>query len=93
MRPVRDAGTLLAPVAVAAVALACCAGLPTLAALFASVTLATALSAGAGLLALVAVASAGVAFLRAHRRSQRLAMVAFLRAHRRSQRLESERSS
>ena len=64
MRRAKDAGTLLAPVGVAAVALACCAGLPALAATFAGLTLVTVLGLGGGLLALLALASGAAVILR-----------------------------
>lgn len=64
----RRAGTLLAPVAVGAVALACCAGLPALAATFAGLTLATILGVGGGVLVLLALISGAVLIPRARRR-------------------------
>jgi hypothetical protein len=68
MRRAKDAGTLLAPVAVAALVIACCAGLPALAAVFAGLTLATVLGVGGGLLALLALVAVMVLMLRARRR-------------------------
>ena len=71
MRRAKDAGTMLAPVAVAAVALVCCAGLPALAGTFAGLTLATVLGLGGGLLALLALASGAALILRARRSRSR----------------------
>ncbi len=51
MRSVREAGVLLVP---AAVAVACCAGVPALAGIFTGATLVAALGASVGLLALIA---------------------------------------
>jgi hypothetical protein len=64
----KDAGTLLLPVAVAAVAIVCCAALPLLAGAFAGVALATALGVGGGMLALIAAVVASAIFVRARRR-------------------------
>ena len=63
----RDAGTLLVPVAVAVVAIVCCAGLPVLAGVLAGLTLAAVLGVGGGLIALIAALSACVILLRARR--------------------------
>jgi hypothetical protein len=68
MRRAKDAGTLLAPVAVAVLAIVCCAGLPVLAGVFAGLTLATILGFGGGLIALIAVLAGTVLVLRARRR-------------------------
>lgn len=68
MRRAKDAGTLLAPVAVAALAIVCCAGLPVLAGVFAGLTLAVILGVGGGLIALIAVLAGTVFILRARRR-------------------------
>ena len=64
----RDAETLLVPVAVAAVAIVCCVGLPVLAGVLAGLTLAAVLGVGGGLIALIAAISASVILLRARRR-------------------------
>jgi hypothetical protein len=64
----KDAHTLLVPVAVAAVAIVCCAALPVLVGALAGVTLAAALGLGSGLIALIAALCAAVIFLRARRR-------------------------
>jgi hypothetical protein len=67
MRRARGAGTLLAPVGVAVLAIVCCAGLPLLAGVFAGLSLATALGVGGALIGLIAVL-AGIALgLRARR--------------------------
>jgi biotin transporter BioY len=68
MRRAKDTGTLLAPVAVAAFAIACCAGLPVLAGTIGGLTLATILGAGAGLIAFIAAVAGAVLLLRARRR-------------------------
>jgi hypothetical protein len=68
MRRAKDTSTVLAPLAVGAVAIVCCAGLPALAAVFAGLTLATILGVGGGLVALIAVVAGTVAILRARRR-------------------------
>ena len=68
MRRAEDTSTVLAPFAVGAVAVLCCAGLPALAAVFAGLTLATILGVGGGLVALVAAVAGTVAILRARRR-------------------------
>ena len=67
MRRAKDTTTVLAPLAVGAVAIVCCAGLPALAAVFAGLTLATILGVGGGLVALIAAAGT-VMILRARRR-------------------------
>jgi hypothetical protein len=67
-RGAKDAGTLLGPVAVAGVALACRVGLPSLAATVPGLTLAAILGVGGGLLMLLALASAAALILRARRR-------------------------
>jgi hypothetical protein len=64
----KDAGTLLAPVAIAAIAIVCCAAPPVLAGALAGLTLAAVLGVGGGLIALIAVLSATVMYLRARRR-------------------------
>jgi hypothetical protein len=68
MGPARDTSTVLAPLAVGAVAIVCCAGLPALAAVFAGLTLATILGVGGGLVALIAAVAGTIAILRARRR-------------------------
>ena len=68
MRRAKDTGTVLAPLAVGAVAIVCCAGLPALAAVFAGSTLATILGVGGGLVALIAAGAGTVMILRARRR-------------------------
>jgi hypothetical protein len=67
MRRAKDS-TVLAPLAVGAVAIVCCAGLPALATVFAGLTLATILGVGGGLAALIAVIAGTIAILRARRR-------------------------
>jgi hypothetical protein len=64
----KHVGTLLVPVAVAAVAVVCCAALPVLAGAFAGLALVTALGVGGGLLALIAVLATTVIVLRTRRR-------------------------
>jgi hypothetical protein len=64
----KDAHALLVPVAVAAVAIVCCAAVPVLVGALAGVTLAAFLGLGVGLIALIAALCAGVIFLRARRR-------------------------
>jgi len=64
----KDTGTVLAPLAVGAVAIVCCAGLPAIAAVFAGLTLATILGVGGGLVALIAAVAGTVMILRARRR-------------------------
>jgi hypothetical protein len=59
---------MLASVAVAAIAIVCCAGLPVLAGAFGGVALATALGVGGGLLAFIVALAAAVIVLRARRR-------------------------
>jgi hypothetical protein len=71
MRRAKDTGTLLAPVAVALVAIVCCAGLSVLTGVFAGLTLATILGVGGGLIALIAVLAGMVLVLRARRRRSR----------------------
>jgi hypothetical protein len=68
MRRTKDTGTVLAPLAVGAVAIVCCAGLPAIAAAFAGLTLATILGVGGGLVALIAAVAGTVTILRARRR-------------------------
>jgi hypothetical protein len=68
MHRAKDAGKLLAPVGVAVLAIACCAGLPVLAAVFAGMTLATILGVGGGLILLIAVLAGMLLALRARRR-------------------------
>lgn len=68
MRRAKDAGTLLAPVAIAALAIVCCAGLPVLAGVLAGVTLGVILGVGGGLVALIAVLAGTVLLLHARRR-------------------------
>jgi hypothetical protein len=68
MRRAKDAGTLLAPVALATLAIVCCAGLPVLAGVFAGLTLAVILGVGGGLITLVAVLAGATLILRARRR-------------------------
>ena len=68
MRRTKDTGTVLAPLAVGAVAIVCCAGLPAIAAVFAGLTLATILGVGGGLAALIAAVAGTVMILRARRR-------------------------
>ena len=63
----KDAGTVLA-LAVVAIAIVCCAGLPALAAVFAGLTLATILSVSGGLVALIAAVAGTALILRARRR-------------------------
>jgi hypothetical protein len=67
MRRAKDAGTLLAAVGVAVLAIACCAGLPVLAAV-AGLTIATILGVGGGLIGIIAVLSGMLLALRARRR-------------------------
>jgi hypothetical protein len=67
MRRAKDS-TVLAPLAVGAVAIVCCAGLPALATVFAGLTLATILGVGGGLAALIAAIAGTIAILRARRR-------------------------
>lgn len=64
----KRAGTLLVPLAVASVAIVCCAALPLLAGAFAGLALATALGVGGGLLALIAALAASAIVVRARRR-------------------------
>jgi hypothetical protein len=64
----KDADTLLVPVAVAAVAIVCCAALPVLAGALAGLALATLLGLGAGLIALIGAATTTAMVLRARRR-------------------------
>jgi hypothetical protein len=64
----QDADRLLVPVAVAAVAVVCCAALPVLASAFAGLALITAVGVGGGLLALIAALGATAVLLRARRR-------------------------
>jgi hypothetical protein len=68
MRRAEDTSMVLAPFAVGAVAVLCCAGLPALAALFAGLTLATILGVGGGLVALIVAVAGTVAIPRARRR-------------------------
>jgi hypothetical protein len=68
MRRAKDTGTVLAPLAVGAVAILCCARLPALAGVFAGVTLATILGVGGRLVALIAAVAGTVLILRARRR-------------------------
>jgi hypothetical protein len=68
MRRADETNTVLAPFAVGAVAVVCCAGLPALAAVFAGLTLATILGVGGGLVAFIAAVAGTVAILRARRR-------------------------
>jgi uncharacterized membrane protein YedE/YeeE len=68
MRRTPDTGTVLAPLAIGAVAVICCAGLPALAAVFAGLTLATTLGVAGGLVALIAAVAGTVVILRARRR-------------------------
>jgi biotin transporter BioY len=68
MRRAKDAGTLLAPVAVAAFAIVCCAGLPVLAGTIGGLTLAALLGAGAGLIACIVVVAGVILLLRERRR-------------------------
>jgi hypothetical protein len=68
MRRAQDTGTLLAPVAVAAVAVVCCAGLPVLAGVFGALTLAAILGIGGVLIGLLAVVGVAVLILRGRRR-------------------------
>jgi len=63
-----DANPDQLPVAVAAFAIVCCAGLPVLAGVFAGLTLAAILDVGGGLIALIAVLAGIVLVLRARRR-------------------------
>jgi hypothetical protein len=63
----KDAHAPLVAVAVAAVAIVCCAALPALAGAFAGLALATVLGVGGGVIALIAAVSATVV-LRARRR-------------------------
>jgi hypothetical protein len=65
MRRAKDAGSLLAPVALA---IGCCAGLPALAGMFAGLTLAVILGVGGGLIAFIAAGAGIVLVLRARRR-------------------------
>jgi hypothetical protein len=64
----RGTGALLAPVAVAFVAIVCCAVLPVLAGALGGLALATILGVGGGLIALIAAAAAIVVVLRLRRR-------------------------
>jgi hypothetical protein len=64
----KDAGPLLVPAAVAAVAVVCCAALPPLAGALTGLALATALGVGGGLLALIAAFAAIAIVVRARRR-------------------------
>jgi hypothetical protein len=64
----RDTGALLAPVAVAFVAIVCCAVLPVLAGALGGLALATILGVGGGLIALIAAAGAIAVVLRLRRR-------------------------
>jgi len=64
MRRAKDTGTVIAPLAVGAVAIVCCAGLPAVAGVFAGVTLAATLGVGGGLVALITVVAATVLMLR-----------------------------
>jgi biotin transporter BioY len=68
MRRAKDAGSLLAPVAVAAFAIVCCAGLPVLAGVSAGLTLAVILGVGGGIIAIVTAIAAVVLLLRTRRR-------------------------
>ncbi len=70
MRRAKDTGTVLGPLAVGAVAIVCCAGLPALAAVFAGLTLATivGVGVGGGLVALIAAVAGTIAILSARRR-------------------------
>jgi hypothetical protein len=68
MRAANDSGSLLAPILVAVLAAACCAGLPARAGVFAGVTLGAILGVGGGLTVLIAAAPGIVLFLRARRR-------------------------
>ncbi len=68
MRRAKDTGTVLGPLAVGAVAIVCCAGLPALAAVFAGLTLATIVGVGGGLVALIAAVAGTIAILSARRR-------------------------
>jgi hypothetical protein len=67
MRRAKDAGTLLAPVGVALLAIVCCAGLPVLAGIFPGLTIATILGVGGGLVVLIAVLAGMLLALRARR--------------------------
>lgn len=67
MRGAKDAGSVLAPVAVAGLALACCAGLPALAGVFAAVSLTAVIGVVGGLLAILGLTFAFV-LVRARRR-------------------------
>jgi hypothetical protein len=64
----KDTGTVLAPLAIGAVAIVCCAALPALAAVFAGLTLAPILGVGGGLAVLIAAVAGTVMILRARRR-------------------------
>jgi hypothetical protein len=68
MRHARHAGTLLAPIGIGVLAVACCAGLPVLAGVLAGLTLATILGLGGALIAVVAALAGMVLALRARRR-------------------------
>jgi hypothetical protein len=68
MRRGKDTSTVLAPLALGAVAVVCCAGLPALAAVFAGLTLATILGVGGGLVALIAAVAGTITIVRARRR-------------------------
>lgn len=70
MRGAKGAGALPSAVAVAVLAVVCCAGLPVLAGVFAGATLAAILGVGGGLLALIAALAGTVLILRARRRRQ-----------------------
>ena len=70
MRRAKDTGTLLAPFAVGVLAVACCAGLPLLAGVFAGLTLGALLGVGGGLIVLfVTLATLFFAVRTRHRRS------------------------
>jgi dolichol kinase len=68
MRTVKDAGSLAGPIAVAVVAVVCCAALPAVAGVFTGLTLATIFGVGAGLIAVLAAVAGVALFLRARRR-------------------------
>ena len=68
MRRAKGGGTQLAPVAVAALAIGCCAGLPLIAGLFAGLTVAVILGVGGGVIVIVAVIAAAAVLVRARRR-------------------------
>jgi hypothetical protein len=71
MRRAKDAGTLLAPIGVAALAIVCCAGLPSLAGLAGGLTLAAVLGLGGGLVVLIAALAVTMLTVRARRRRGR----------------------